>query len=56
MKKMIKTKNDSLERVFHIGIYVYQIVITSTSCNCYSEEGFLCDAYYQEYIAEKNVR
>jgi hypothetical protein len=47
-KKMLKTKNDSLERVFHIGIFIYQIVITSTSCNCYSEDSFLCDAYYQE--------
>jgi len=47
-KKMLKTKNDSLERVFHIGIFIYQIVITFTSCNCYSEDSFLCDAYYQE--------
>jgi hypothetical protein len=22
-KKMLKTKNDSLERVFHIGIFIY---------------------------------
>jgi hypothetical protein len=35
-KKMVKTKNNSLERAFHIAIYVYQIVITSTSFNCYS--------------------
>jgi hypothetical protein len=37
-----------LERAFHIAIYVYQIVITSTSFNCYSWRDFFCDAYYRE--------
>ena len=39
-EKMVKTKNDSLERVFQIGIYTYKSVFTSTNCNCYSEESF----------------
>ena len=39
-KKIVKTKNDNLERVFQIGKYVYKIVITSIGCNCYSEESF----------------
>jgi hypothetical protein len=51
-KKMIKIKNDSSEKDFQIDIYAYQIVITSTNCNCYSEESFFCYAYYQEHIAE----
>jgi len=41
VEKMIKIKNDSLERVFQIGIHAYQIFITFTGCNCYSEEFFL---------------
>jgi len=39
-KKVVKTKNDSLTRVFQIGIYAYQIIITTTSCNYYSGEFF----------------
>jgi hypothetical protein len=45
-EKMVKTKNDSLERVFQIGIYTYKSVFTSTNCNCYSEESFFFPAMH----------
>jgi hypothetical protein len=45
-EKMVKTKNDSLERVFQIGIYTYKSVFTSPNCNCYSEESFFFPAMH----------
>jgi len=43
VEKMVKTKKNL---IFSL-IYMHQIVITSTSCNCYSENSFFCHAYYQ---------
>jgi hypothetical protein len=47
VEKMVKTKNKE-EFDISISIYAYQIVITSTCCNCYSGESFFCYAYCQE--------
>ena len=44
-EKMIKNKEEF--NIF-ISIYAYQIIITSTSCNCYSRKSFFCYVYCQE--------